>query len=111
MLPFLVQALEAFPGTPIVAAGGIAVRARKNQLLDTWLGKEAEMLDKFEQPVPQYVAARAAGQADLAPSLYGESAGFVDRVQTAEAFMQGICAAAEDHLVEAARRLIHAPES
>ncbi len=110
MLPFLVQALEAFPGTPIVAAGGIAGRARKNQLLDTWLGKEAEMLDQIEQLVPQYVAAREAGEADIAPSLYGESAGFVDRVQTAEAFMQEIRAAAEEHLVEAARRLIHEPD-
>ena len=181
LLPFLAQALEAFPETPIVAAGGIAsarslaavlaagadgawigtafvavteateippalrnrildsdgrdtvrspifdilathiyqapqwpqgikARVRKNQFLDRWLGKEEEMLDQIEELVPQYVAAREAGVDDIAPSHYGESAGFVQRVQSAEAFMRGICAEAEDHLEKAAGRLSHDPD-
>lgn len=176
LLPFLSHALDAFPDTPIIAAGGlasgrslaavlsagadgawigtaftavtealeiaddaksrilesdgsntiqshvidilnthayqalpwradIAPRTSLNRLLQTWHGNEEKMLEHIEEVVDQYVKGRDAGDLDVAPDWYGESAGFVNKLQTASAFMQEISSEAERHIENSKKRI------
>ncbi len=176
LLPFLTQALEAFPDKPIVAAGGIAsgrglaavlaagadgawigtafqavieatevsstvrdfilqsdgqdtvrntvfdilgyhafqnprwpegiaMRTRRNKFLDAWHGNEEELLDNIDELAEIYQKEAEADNPDVTPYLYGESAAFVQRVQTAEEFMNTICREAERHLKNGAKKI------
>ncbi len=176
LLPFLAQVLDAFPDTPIIAAGGmasarslaailsagadgawigtaftavteaqeitdevkqrilasdgnntiqshvfdilnthayqalpwrpdIAPRTSLNLLLQTWHGNEEKMLEQIKQVAEQFVKGRESGDPDVAPDWYGESAGFVNEIQTASAFMQELCSEAERHIEHNIKRI------
>ena len=84
---------------------GIAFRAGRNRLLDTWHGNEETLRGQIDQVAHEFSEARRTGDPDIAPAVYGESAGFVEKSQTAAEFMRELCAAAALHLTNGSGRV------
>ncbi len=81
------------------------MRTRRNKFLDAWHGNEEELLDNIDELAEIYQKEAEADNPDVTPYLYGESAAFVQRVQTAEEFMNTICREAERHLKNGAKKI------
>ena len=94
------HAYQALPWRP-----DIAPRTSLNRFIQTWHGNEEKMLEQIEQVADQFVKGRESGDLDVAPDWYGESAGFVNRIRTASAFMQELCSEAERHIENNTKRI------
>ena len=58
-------------------------RCLRNGYLDDWYGREIELLRNLDAQSERYVAARAAGNFDIAAVIAGESAGLVHTIAAA----------------------------
>jgi len=58
-------------------------RCLRNHYLDCWYGREIELLRSLDEESQQYLAARAAGNFDIAAVIAGESAGLVRKISSA----------------------------
>ena len=94
------HAYQAMPWRPDVAP-----RTSLNRFMQTWHGNEEEMLEQIEQVVDQFVKGRETGDLDVAPDWYGESAGFVNQIQTVGEFMRELCSDAERHIKNNTKRI------
>ena len=74
-------------------------RVMKNQLTDTWSGREAEAETKRGSLRETYAAARAAGDFDIVPAVAGEAIGLVHGREPAAELMSQITLQAEAWLV------------
>ena len=52
----------------------------RNQHLDTWYGREVELLRNLEQEATKYAAARKDANFDIAAVIAGESCGLVQEI-------------------------------
>ena len=80
---------------------GIAIRTFRNKFLDKWHGREAEMEAQLDGLTELYRKECEGGNLDVTPLTFGESAGFINRVQTSGEFMETLCNDAERHLSKA----------
>lgn len=94
------QAYQALPWR-----SDIAPRTSVNRLLRTWHDNEEKMLNHIDEVVAQYVEGRKTDDPDVVPDWYGESAGFVNKLQTASGFMREICSEAEGHIENCKKRI------
>jgi nitronate monooxygenase len=76
----------------------IAFRCRCNDLINKWHGKEDVLRNRVVDVAREYAEARQAGNTDIIPDVFGESAGFISSRQGAADFMRSLCEQAENHL-------------
>jgi len=55
-------------------------RCLRNQHLDTWVGREVELLRDLDQQAPRYAEAREQADFDIAAVIAGEAAGLVQSI-------------------------------
>lgn len=67
---------------------GIALRTKTNRLLDKWLGREDELATQALDTPDDFKGLWDDPSAEVYPHLFGEAAGFVSGIETAENFMQ-----------------------
>ncbi len=84
---------------------GIAMRTFRNKFLEKWHGHEAEMKTQIKELADIYQQECQGGNPDVTPLCFGESAGFIDRIQSSGEFMEGLCEGAERRLTKAAENL------
>ena len=82
---------------------GIAIRTFRNKFLDQWHGREAEMETRLDELTDLYQKECEGGNEDITPFTFGESAGFIDRVQSSGDFMDALCKDAELRLSKAGK--------
>jgi nitronate monooxygenase len=58
-------------------------RCLRNHYLDRWYGREIDLLRTLDEESRRYLAARAAGDFDIAAVIAGESAGMVHSISAA----------------------------
>ncbi len=58
-------------------------RCLRNAHLDRWLGREVELMRHLDEEAAKYVAARSAGNFDVAAVIAGESSGLVREILSA----------------------------
>lgn len=173
LLPFLAQALDTYPQTPIIAAGGIAcgrslaavlaagadgawvgtgfratrdcteiseaeraeilksdgqntvrhsvydtitrnafrflpwpthigLRSKTNSVISRWQGRESDLAHAAAQSPDDFRSVYDDPEAETYPHIFGESAGFINRVETAAEFMSRITEEATRMLQERA---------
>lgn len=66
---------------------GIALRSKNNPLLETWVGREDELVTQTSKTPDDFKGLWDDPTAEVYPHLYGEAAGFVSGIETAEDFM------------------------
>jgi len=81
---------------------GIAMRTFRNKFLEKWHGHETELESQIEELSEIYLKECQGGNLDVTPLAFGESAGFIDRIQTSREFMEGLCSKAEQRLLRTA---------
>lgn len=77
---------------------GIALRTRRNRFLENWVGRESELVTQTSDTPDDFKGVWDDPRADVFPHLFGEAAGFVSNIETAEAFMIRIAGEAEQLL-------------
>jgi nitronate monooxygenase len=87
---------RAFGDIPFV--GDMALRAKRNDFLSEWHGREAELVQRVEAFIPGYVSAWQVADTDLIPLMYGEGAHAVKAIRPASQIMRDICLEAEQIL-------------
>jgi nitronate monooxygenase len=65
-------------------------RCLRNPHLDTWFGREVELMRNLESQAGKYVAARSAGDFDIAAVIAGESVGLVNDIQPARQIVENM---------------------
>ncbi len=80
-------------------------RCLVNQHLERWLGREVELLRQLDLESPRYLAARAAGDYDVAAVIAGESAGMVGDIAGAAEVIERIVSEAAALLTAGATRV------
>jgi nitronate monooxygenase len=74
-------------------------RCLRNEHLDRWYGREVELLRRLDEESPRYLAARSAGNFDIAAVIAGESPGLVHGVASVKDVVGGIVRDASKLLV------------
>lgn len=69
-------------------------RCIRNEHLERWYGREVELLRHAEEESAKYLAARSAGNFDVAAVIAGESSGLVHDVPRAQAVIENVMAGA-----------------
>ena len=82
---------------------GIAIRTFRNKFLEKWHGREAEMEAQLDELTELYRIECEGGNLDVTPLTFGESAGFVNRIQTSAKFMETLCKDTELRLSKAGK--------
>lgn len=67
-------------------------RCLRNRHLDTWLGRELELLRAQEREAAHYAAARSAGDFDVAAVIAGEAVGLIHEVLPAREVVERVVA-------------------
>jgi NAD(P)H-dependent flavin oxidoreductase YrpB (nitropropane dioxygenase family) len=84
---------------PDVAAGqvwpGAYARTLRNRFVETWLGREGELRRRRAEVIAEVGAAYAAGDAENASLLIGQTAGLIDAIEPAGELVRRISADAE----------------
>lgn len=75
--------VDGNPAWPV----GIALRTKNNPLLKTWLGREDELVTQASKTPDDFKGVWDDPAAETYPHLFGEAAGFVSGIETAEGFM------------------------
>ena len=65
-------------------------RCLRNQHLDTWYGREVELLRNLDHESPRYVAARRDGNFDIAAVIAGESVGLVREIVSTRMVVESV---------------------
>ena len=86
---------------------GIAARLYNNAFVQEWHGRENELRQRLDDILPDYADARQRRDLNTAPTLFGESASFVQAIRTAEEVLCSICEEAERLLRQRIANLIH----
>jgi nitronate monooxygenase len=76
----------------------IAYRSRQNHFTAEWHGREDELRAQLDTVTPIYSEARQQANYDIAPSPYGEAAGFIRQVRSAGEVVRTLCEEAEHYL-------------
>ena len=76
----------------------IAMRTKTNRFLRSWIGRETELAAQIAKTPKDFKGVWDDPKSDRFPHLFGEAAGFVSRIETAEAFMMRIVGEAEQLL-------------
>jgi nitronate monooxygenase len=71
------------------------IRVRDNSFIRRWHGREAELQSAIASEAPAYAEAFAAGDPEAAAVVYGEAAGLIADVPSAEALVGRIAAQAD----------------
>jgi NAD(P)H-dependent flavin oxidoreductase YrpB (nitropropane dioxygenase family) len=74
---------------------GAMSRARRNQFIERWSGREWALRQNASEAGKQVAAARAVGDLDNASLSYGQDAGLIDSVKTVKEVVDEIVAEAE----------------
>lgn len=82
-------------------------RCLRNSLLEHWTGRELELLHRAEEEHAKYLAAREAGNFDIAAVIAGEAAGLVRDIPSAREVVQRVSRDAEALLKGAGPSLLH----
>jgi nitronate monooxygenase len=69
-------------------------RCIRNEHLERWYGREVELLRHAEEESAKYLAARSAGNFDVAAVIAGESSGLVHDIPSAQAVIEHVVAGA-----------------
>jgi NAD(P)H-dependent flavin oxidoreductase YrpB (nitropropane dioxygenase family) len=84
---------------PDVAAGqvwpGAYARCLHNRFVERWLGREGELRRRRAEVIAEVRAAYAAGDAEQASLLVGQTAGLIDAIEPAAELVRRISADAE----------------
>ncbi|RYF41486.1 MAG: nitronate monooxygenase, partial [Comamonadaceae bacterium] len=80
-------------------------RCLRNGFLDRWVGRELELLPRAESEHAKYIAAREAGNFDVAAVIAGEAAGLVRDIPSAREVVERISRDAEALIRRAAQSL------
>jgi NAD(P)H-dependent flavin oxidoreductase YrpB (nitropropane dioxygenase family) len=75
---------------------GAMSRAKRNQFIDRWSGREWALRQNAREVGKQVAAARAAGDVDNATLSFGQDAGLIDSIKSVREVVQDIVAEAED---------------
>ncbi len=89
---------------------GIASRAFNNRFSQEWHGRESELRERLDEVIPAYQEARQRGDLEAGPTYFGESASFINRVQTAAEVVRTVCNEAEQQLRRRTAELVHASD-
>jgi NAD(P)H-dependent flavin oxidoreductase YrpB (nitropropane dioxygenase family) len=85
---------------PDLASGrvwpGAMSRARRNQFIERWAGREWALRQNAAEAARQAAAARAAGDLDNASISYGQDAGLIDSIKSVRTVVEDIVAEAEE---------------
>ncbi len=73
---------------------GFTARIRRNAFTERWHGHEDELKEKVVIEAPRYQKAFAEGDPDNAAVWFGEAAGLIDSIDTAEVIVERIAAQA-----------------
>ena len=65
-------------------------RCLRNAHADRWLGREIELMRHLDEESPKYVAAREAGDFDIAAVVAGEAAGLIHDIPSAHAVIERV---------------------
>lgn len=84
----------------------IAYRSRKNHFTAEWHGREDELRAQLDAVTPMYAAARQQADYNIAPSPFGEAAGFIRQIRPAAEVVQTLCEEAEHYLRQGANRIV-----
>jgi len=74
------------------------MRTKTNRFLRSWIGRETELAAQIAKTPKDFKGVWDDPKSDRFPHLFGEAAGFVSRIETAEAFMMRIVGEAEQLL-------------
>ncbi|MFN8521518.1 MAG: nitronate monooxygenase [Chloroflexota bacterium] len=74
---------------------GAYARAKRNRWVERWIGNEGELRRRQVEVQREMVAARAAGDADSAPLLFGQDAGLIAELEPAADIVASVAAEAE----------------
>ncbi len=77
---------------------GAFARTWRNALIQQWSGREWELRQRIPEVTAAVAAARAAGDLDWAPVLFGQDAGLISSVEPAKDVVEGIVRQASDLL-------------
>ena len=84
---------------PDVAGGqvwpGAYARSLRNRFIESWIGREGELRRRRAEVIAEVRAAYAAGDADNASLLIGQTAGLIDAIEPAAELVRRISADAE----------------
>jgi NAD(P)H-dependent flavin oxidoreductase YrpB (nitropropane dioxygenase family) len=80
-------------------------RARRNQLISQWAGRENELRRRRAEVAADMARARREDDADRGELNFGQAAGLIDGIDTCADVVQGLTAEAEEVLREAGRFL------
>jgi len=81
-------------------------RCLRNALLDQWMGRELELVHHAEKEHARFLAAREAGDFDIAAVIAGEAVGLVHDIPSAREVVERISRDAEALLKGAARSVV-----
>jgi NAD(P)H-dependent flavin oxidoreductase YrpB (nitropropane dioxygenase family) len=85
---------------PDLASGrvwpGAMSRAKRNQFIERWAGREWALRQNAAEAARQAAAARAAGDLDNASVSYGQDAGLIDSIESVRKVVEDIVAEAEE---------------
>lgn len=84
---------QSKPGWP----EGVAVRHRPNEITETWMGREADLLQNREA-LDAYYKRISSGDPAVSMLLYGQGAGTVTEVRTAKDIIDGLVTGASQRL-------------
>ena len=85
--------------------GHIGLRSKTTPLVEAWTGRETALAEEATRDPSRFAAIYDDPGAENYPHIFGEAAGFVTQVETAEGFMSRITAEAVAHLQAAAARV------
>jgi NAD(P)H-dependent flavin oxidoreductase YrpB (nitropropane dioxygenase family) len=75
---------------------GAMSRAKRNQFIDRWSGREWALRQNAREVGKQVAAARAAGDVDNATLSFGQDAGLIDSIKNVREVVQDMIAEAEE---------------
>jgi NAD(P)H-dependent flavin oxidoreductase YrpB (nitropropane dioxygenase family) len=85
---------------------GAMSRARRNQFIERWAGREWAVLQNAAAIGKQLAAARAAGDVDNASLSFGQDAGLIDSIKSVKEVIDDMITEAEDILRARLPRLL-----
>ncbi len=82
------------------------IRTLRNPFLETWIGREADLVSAGQPERERYAAAYLAGDAAVAPPIVGEGIGLIDAIEPAGVIVERMVAEAEEVLRRNAARIV-----
>jgi NAD(P)H-dependent flavin oxidoreductase YrpB (nitropropane dioxygenase family) len=86
---------------------GAMSRAKRNQFIDRWSGREWALRQNAREVGKQVAAARAAGDVDNATLSFGQDAGLIDSIKSVKEVVQEMVTEAEEIIGGRLQSLLH----